>query len=121
MSGLQQKLRAFENARGQQQQQQQEEQQPKREGDQYLQYKPPSTASSVCSLVSSASSTATVVPSGDQKTRMRMRAVGGGVGPVQEGGEGMRGRETGDVPEEDEDSMCSSTYYSARSSFSQMV
>jgi hypothetical protein len=120
MSGLhgvvafQQQLRAFENAREEEQQQQ-----PKREGNQYLEYKSLSTASSVCSLVSSASSTATVVPSGDQKTRMKMRAAGGG--PVQEGGGEMRGRETGDVQEEDEDSMCSSTYYSARSSFSQMV
>lgn len=105
---FQQKLREFENERGRQQQQQQQQEQ---RGKQHCRfYKPPSTASSFSSLVSAASSTNTVVPSGDQK--MRMRSMGITVGGGQEGERDVR-----EEPE-DEDSMCSSTYYTARSSFS---
>ena len=102
---FQQKLREFENERGRQQQQQQRGKQPCRF------YKPPSTASSFSSMVSAASSTNTIVPSGDQKMRMRNMSI-----TV----DGQEREGEGNVLEEPEDeySMCSSTYYTARSSFS---
>lgn len=109
---FQQKLREFENSREKQQQQ------PQLQPPRCLDYKRPSTSSSMCSLRSSASSTATVVPSGDQKMKMRaVSAIASGGGyEVQERGVREPAR-VGDVQEDDEENE--STYYSARSSFSQ--
>ena len=104
---IQQKLREFENERGRLQQQQQRKQK-----QQYQSYKPPSSVSSLNSMVSIASSTSTIVPSasGDQKKVTNTTGVDGGVARDRAGEE--------EVQEEDEDSMCSSMYYTARSSFS---
>ena len=119
VEAFEQKLREFEFAREKylQQEQQREvenqyDQQPESEeqrGNQYRRYRPStgSSVSSVSSLVSNASSTATVVPSGDQKSRMRSGRSSRQLG--------VRAQEAW---EDDEDSMCSGTYYSARSSFS---
>jgi len=124
---FQQKLREFESTREEHLQQQQRGvvNHHQQQRNQYRPYRPPSTASSVSSLVSNASSTATIVPSGDQKLRLRpsessgsgfsnsdnVAAAVGSLAEVQE-------NERYTTLEDDEDSMCSSTYYSARSSFS---
>ncbi|KAF8798235.1 hypothetical protein BYT27DRAFT_7218511 [Phlegmacium glaucopus] len=120
---FQQKLREFESAREKYLEQQQQQQQQQR--SQCQRYRPPSTASSVTSLVSNASSTATIVPSGDQKLRMRSsepgdRSSGGGSNSDGVAVAALAGVQENEryTLEDDEDSMYSGTYYSARSSFS---
>jgi hypothetical protein len=140
VEAFQEKMREFEcvrdrhmrqrgvvNCQDQQQQQQQQQRQHKKSGqqqqqerNQYQSYKPPSTASSISSmtsLVSNASSTATVVPCGDRKLKVPGMMMDGGLLSPSSAGAGVQVRCMLEDDDE-EDSMCSGTYYTARSSFS---